>query len=128
MSAGSTVILPGGTLGVLGGGQLGRMFVHAAQAMGFRTIVLDPDPSSPAGLVAHEHLCAPYSDPQALATLAERADAVTTEFENVDAEALRWLATASPSPRAPRPCSPARTARARRRPSRPAAFRRRRTR
>lgn len=96
MSAGSTVILPGGTLGVLGGGQLGRMFVHAAQAMGYRTIVLDPDPSSPAGLVAHEHLCAPYTDSQALATLAERADAVTTEFENVDAEALRWLADRIP--------------------------------
>lgn len=96
MSASPTVILPGGTLGVLGGGQLGRMFVHAAQAMGYRTIVLDPDPTSPAGLVAHEHLCAPYTDPEALAALAERADAVTTEFENVDAAALRWLAERIP--------------------------------
>ena len=49
-------IAPGATLGVIGGGQLGRMFVHAAQSMGYRTAVLDPDPLSPAGLVAHEHI------------------------------------------------------------------------
>lgn len=58
MSQGSSSapILPGATLGVLGGGQLGRMFVHAAQAMGYRTAVLDADPTSPAGLVSHHHV------------------------------------------------------------------------
>jgi len=87
-----TVILPGATLGVMGGGQLGRMFVHAAERLGYRTIVLDPDTASPAGLVAHEHLRADYLDAAALDRLAERAAAVTTEFENVPAAALAALA------------------------------------
>ena len=80
------------TLGVLGGGQLGRMFVHAAQTLGFRTAVLDPDPDSPAGRVSHLHLQAAFTDEAALAALAQACDAVTTEFENVPAQALRVLA------------------------------------
>ena len=84
------------TLGVLGGGQLGRMFVHAAQSLGFRTVVLDPDPGSPAGQVAHEHLRAAYTDAQALDALAQACDAVTTEFENVPAQALDRLAMCRP--------------------------------
>ncbi len=80
------------TLGVLGGGQLGRMFVHAAQSLGYRTVVLDPDPESPAGLVAHEHVQADYLDEAALARMATTCDAISTEFENVPAEALRRLA------------------------------------
>ena len=60
-------LLPGSTLGVLGGGQLGRMFVHAAQAMGYFTAVLDADPTSPAGLVSHQHIQTGYEDPQGLA-------------------------------------------------------------
>src|SRR5688572_9930541 len=85
-------ILPGATLGVLGGGQLGRMFVHAAQAMGYETAVLDPDPSSPAGRVAHHHVHAEYLDLHSLRRLADLSDAVTTEFENVPANALARLA------------------------------------
>lgn len=84
------------TLGVMGGGQLGRMFVQAAQAMGYVTVVLDPDPASPAGLVAHHHIRAAYDDPQGLAELAQRCDAITTEFENVPAQALRTLAARRP--------------------------------
>jgi len=76
----------------MGGGQLGRMFVHAAQAMGYRTAVLDPDPESPAGLVSHQHIVAAYDDPAALAQLGALCAAVTTEFENVPAHALRTLA------------------------------------
>ena len=87
---------PGATLGVMGGGQLGRMFVHAAQAMGYRTAVLDPDPASPAGLVSHVHVQADYLDPAGLKQLAEVADAITTEFENVPAQALRTLAERRP--------------------------------
>lgn len=79
-------------LGVLGGGQLGRMFVHAAQQAGYVTAVLEPDPSSPAGLAAHHHLQAAYQDAGALAALADLSAAVTTEFENVPAEALAALA------------------------------------
>jgi 5-(carboxyamino)imidazole ribonucleotide synthase len=85
-------VLPGALLGVLGGGQLGRMFVHAAQAMGYRVTVLDPDPHAPAAAAADHHLCAPYDDPQALDELAATCAAVTTEFENVPADALRRLA------------------------------------
>ena len=85
------MILPGATLGVVGGGQLGRMFVHAAQSMGYFTAVLDADPGSPAGLIAHHHLRAGYLDDQALAQLAQRCDAITTEFENVPAAALQSL-------------------------------------
>jgi len=89
-------IAPGATLGVMGGGQLGRMFVHAAQQMGYRTAVLDPDTASPAGLVSHGHVEADYLDADGLARLAAQAAAVTTEFENVPAEALRTLARQLP--------------------------------
>ncbi|HEX5806039.1 MAG TPA: 5-(carboxyamino)imidazole ribonucleotide synthase, partial [Macromonas sp.] len=74
-----TPILPGehrphgrlATLGVMGGGQLGRMFVQAAQEMGYFTAVLDADPASPAGLVSHHHIQTGYEDPAGLAQLAE---------------------------------------------------------
>ncbi len=89
-------LAPGATLGVLGGGQLGRMFVHAAQAMGYRTAVLDADPASPAGLVSHVHVQTAYLDEAGLATLAAESDAVTTEFENVPAAALEQLAAKLP--------------------------------
>ncbi|QXL84064.1 5-(carboxyamino)imidazole ribonucleotide synthase [Comamonas sp. NLF-1-9] len=85
-------ILPGATLGVLGGGQLGRMFVQAAQSMGYFTAVLDPDAHSPAGRVSHHHIRSGYEDAQGLAELARLCAAVTTEFENVPAAALEQLA------------------------------------
>lgn len=84
------------TLGVLGGGQLGRMFVHAAQTLGYRTVVLDPDPNSPAGLVSHLHLKADYLDATALGRMIEECSAITTEFENVPALALATLAMHRP--------------------------------
>jgi 5-(carboxyamino)imidazole ribonucleotide synthase len=89
-------LLTGATLGVLGGGQLGRMWSHAAQALGFRTAVLDPDPNSPAGLISHVHICADYLDATALAHMASQCQAITTEFENVPAEALRQLGLSLP--------------------------------
>ena len=76
------------TLGVMGGGQLGRMFVHAAQRLGYKTAVLDPDPQSPAGLISHHHIETDYNDEAGLRRLAFMCDAVTTEFENVPAAAL----------------------------------------
>jgi 5-(carboxyamino)imidazole ribonucleotide synthase len=84
------------TLGVMGGGQLGRMFVYAAQAMGYFTAVLDPDPASPAGRVSHYHIQTAYDDEQGLAQLMQRCDAITTEFENVPAPALTTLAAHRP--------------------------------
>jgi 5-(carboxyamino)imidazole ribonucleotide synthase len=89
-------ILPGATLGVLGGGQLGRMFVHAAQSLGYDVAVLDADPSSPAGRVAQHHVHADYLDDVGLAELARWSAAVTTEFENVPAAALAQLANERP--------------------------------
>ena len=85
------MILPEATLGVLGGGQLGRMFTVAARTMGYKVIVLDPDPVSPAAALANEHLQKEYTDSEALAYLASQCAAVTTEFENVPVEALRVL-------------------------------------
>ena len=100
---GRQTILPGSavngqqaTLGVMGGGQLGRMFVHAAQRMGFCTAVLDPDPASPAGLVSHFHIQTDYRDTQGLAQMAQHCAAITTEFENVPADAMRTLGAQRP--------------------------------
>ena len=84
------------TLGVMGGGQLGRMFVHAAQRLGYETVVLDPDTQSPAGMVSHQQVQTAYGDETGLRELASLCDAVTTEFENVPASALHTLAMTLP--------------------------------
>jgi 5-(carboxyamino)imidazole ribonucleotide synthase len=90
------VIIPDAILGVLGGGQLGRMFCIAARTMGYRVWVLDPDPDSPAGALADRHLRADYLDQAALNELCAHCAAVTTEFENVPAETLEFLESAVP--------------------------------
>ncbi len=90
------MILPGSTLGLLGGGQLGRMFISAARSMGYDVIVLDPDPLSPAAHFATEHICADFHDQKALENLVQRCAAVTTEFENPPADSLAWLAERIP--------------------------------
>lgn len=86
------MILPPATLGLLGGGQLGRFFVSAAHEMGYKVWVLDPDPHSPAGRIADRHLVAAYDDFMALDAMAGGCAAVTTEFENVPAGTLDYLA------------------------------------
>jgi 5-(carboxyamino)imidazole ribonucleotide synthase len=88
---GIAMILPPATLGMLGGGQLGRFFVIAAHEMGYRVVVLDPDAQSPAGRIADQHLVATYDDEDALNRMAESCSAVTTEFENVPADSLAYL-------------------------------------
>ena len=85
------MIQPGATLGLLGGGQLGRMFTQAAQRMGYEVIVLDPDPESPAGRIASRHIRADYTDEVGLTELGTASSAVTTEFENVPAASLSFL-------------------------------------
>ena len=85
-------LAPGSWLAVLGGGQLGRMFCMAAQTLGFRVCVLEPAAECPAADVADRHLQANYDDPIALAEIARSCVAATTEFENVPAEALKFLA------------------------------------
>src|SRR5690606_20958944 len=91
-SAKLPVLMPGEWLGMLGGGQLARMFCHAAQSLGYKVAVLDPDENSPAGAVAELHIKASYTDATALDQLAARCKAVTTEFENVPAATLEQLA------------------------------------
>jgi 5-(carboxyamino)imidazole ribonucleotide synthase len=90
--SGAGVIVPPATIGMLGGGQLGRYSIVAARLMGYGTVVLDPDPDAPAGKVADTHLVAPYDDPAALDALAATCAVVTTEFENPPAAALERLA------------------------------------
>ena len=88
----SRILLPGETLGLMGGGQLGRMFAQAAATMGYHVAVLEPGQSAPAAEVSLEAIAAPYDDEAALEKLARRVKAVTTEFENVPAPALQRLA------------------------------------
>lgn len=98
-------VFPPATIGMLGGGQLGRYGLLAAKTMGYRTLMIDPDPSAPAGVVADEHLVAAYDDEHALSRLAFECDVVTTEFENPPAQALDTLAETvlvAPSPAAVR--------------------------
>ena len=86
------MILPPATIGVLGGGQLGRYFVLAAHKLGYRVVVLDPDQHSVAGQIADKHIIAAYDDVAALNQMAATCAAVTTEFENIPADTLDYLA------------------------------------
>jgi 5-(carboxyamino)imidazole ribonucleotide synthase len=85
------VISPGKAIGVLGGGQLGRMFAQAAQALGYRVHVFEPSGNSPAGAVADQETCASYDDIAALEAFARSVDVVTYEFENIPAEPLKAI-------------------------------------
>src|SRR4051794_31611770 len=79
------------TIGIIGGGQLGRMLAMAAARLNFRTIILEPQPDCPAAQLASSQIIAAYDDRTALAALAEACDVVTYEFENVPVEAARHL-------------------------------------
>lgn len=83
-------ILPGATIGVLGGGQLGRMLANAGSELGYRFVTLDPTPNGPMGQVA-EQIVADYSDAEAARKLAQQADVITYEFENVSSEVAGML-------------------------------------
>ncbi len=89
-------ILPGQTIGIVGGGQLGRMFAIAARRMGYRVHAYDPTRDAPAGQVADVEVCAPYEDLEAAKTFAHGVDVVTFEFENIPAETLRTIASIRP--------------------------------
>jgi len=86
-----SAVLPSSTLGILGGGQLGRMFVKAASSLGYDVVVFDPDPSSPAGRLAGQHICAVYEDESALDQLADLCDVLTIEFENIPLSTIHYL-------------------------------------
>jgi len=87
----SKTILPGATIGIIGGGQLGRMMTLSAKAMGYKVAVLDPTPNCPCGQVADVEIVANYNDLAAIKELAEISDVITYEFENIDYEALTFL-------------------------------------
>lgn len=89
-AAAPRTILPGATIGVLGGGQLGRMLAHAGNRLGYRFVTLDPAPDSPCGQTASQ-IVAGYADREAARELAARSDVITYEFENVDAEVAAML-------------------------------------
>ncbi len=82
------IIAPGSRLGVLGGGQLGRMFTHAAQRLGYQVVVFTDELDSPASHVANETIHGDYLDPNAIRQFAERVDVITLEFENIALEAV----------------------------------------
>lgn len=85
------VILPGQTIGIIGGGQLGRMMALAAKAQGFKIAVLDPTEDCPCGQVADITIIGEYSDINAIKKLSDVSDVITYEFENIDADGLHWL-------------------------------------
>ena len=87
----SKLILPGETIGIIGGGQLGKMMAQSAKAKGFRVIVLDPTEDCPCGQVADEQIVGSYDDLDKIKQLSEQSDVITYEFENIDADALEWL-------------------------------------
>jgi 5-(carboxyamino)imidazole ribonucleotide synthase len=86
-----TPLARGATIGIIGGGQLGRMLAIAAARMGLKTCVLEPAGNCPAAQVCNDHIAAAYDDREALARLADSCDVVTYEFENIDLDAARWL-------------------------------------
>jgi 5-(carboxyamino)imidazole ribonucleotide synthase len=89
-------LAPGSTIGILGGGQLGRMIALAAADFGLRTIVYEPEISGPAAQVTNQHMAGAYGDEVRLAAFAERVDVITYEFENVPAEAVGFLSRLKP--------------------------------
>jgi len=95
-AAADAIITPGATLGVFGGGQLGRMFAAAAARMGYRAVVFAPEADGPAARVAHDHIRADYADDDAVRRFAEACDAITLEFENVPASAVDLAADITP--------------------------------
>lgn len=86
----------GSVIGILGGGQLARMLAMAAARLGYRCIVLDPDPHAPAAQLASRHIVAGYADTAALDELARQADVITYEFENVPAATVEYLEKSRP--------------------------------
>ncbi|MHC0039441.1 5-(carboxyamino)imidazole ribonucleotide synthase [Pseudoneobacillus sp. C159] len=98
----SKVILPGSTIGIIGGGQLGRMMALAAKAQGFRIAVLEPSADSPCGQVADYEIIGAYNDRKAISRLAEVSDVITYEFENIDAGTLEWICEQAYVPQGPK--------------------------
>ncbi len=102
ISLSNKTILPGATIGIIGGGQLGRMMALAAKAQGFRIAVLEPTADSPCGQVADVEVIGAYDDREAISKLAVLSDVITYEFENIDADTLAWLCEQANVPQGPK--------------------------
>ena len=100
-----SMLMPGSTIGIIGGGQLGRMMALSARYMGFRVGVLDPTPNCPTGQVADFQITAEYDDKTAIHDLAVQSDVLTYEFENVDADAIDEVRGITATPQAPICCA-----------------------
>lgn len=101
MNLSNKTILPGSTIGIIGGGQLGRMMALAAKAQGFRIAVLEPTSDSPCGQVADYEILGAYDDRKAIGQLANISDVITYEFENIDADTLAWICEQAYVPQGP---------------------------
>ncbi|CAI6233290.1 N5-carboxyaminoimidazole ribonucleotide synthase [Bacillus subtilis] len=91
ISLSKQIIYPGAVIGIIGGGQLGKMMAVSAKQMGYKVAVVDPVKDSPCGQVADVEITAHYNDREAIRKLAEISDIITYEFENIDYDALHWL-------------------------------------
>src|SRR5260221_2216958 len=92
----ASIFLPGSTIGVMGGGQLGRMFAIAARRMGYRMHTFSPDEDTPTGQLADREVAARYDDEKAVRDFARGVDVITFEFENIPAECAGWAAEHCP--------------------------------
>ena len=113
---------PGSTVGILGGGQLGRMFGIAARRMGYRVHAFEPHPDSPAGQISDVEVNAPYADSEALKRFARQVDVISFEFENIPLSAIKEVARLRPCARAGKFCISARIGSEKRRSWRSRAF------
>ncbi|MBI0580279.1 5-(carboxyamino)imidazole ribonucleotide synthase [Neobacillus cucumis] len=95
------IILPGSTIGIIGGGQLGRMMALSAKAQGYRIAVLEPTSDSPCGQVSDFEVIGAYDDREAISKLAGISDVITYEFENIDADTLEWICERAYVPQGP---------------------------
>src|SRR5438128_216861 len=93
----SPSLLPGSTIGVMGGGQLGRMFAIAARRLGYRVHIFSPDSDTPAGQLADVEICARYEDEGAVREFAAGIDVLTFEFENIPAPSIAWASENCPA-------------------------------
>lgn len=97
MADSEAMVLPGATIGMVGGGQLGRMFALAASAMGYRVIVLADSDQSPAGQVAHEVVAGPLDNVEVIDRFASQCDVITLEFENIPAATIARCSEHAPT-------------------------------
>lgn len=127
ISLSKQIIYPGAVIGIIGGGQLGKMMAVSAKQMGYKVAVVDPVKDSPCGQVADVEITAHYNDREAIRKLAEISDIITYEFENIDYDALHWLKDHAYLPQGSKSCSLPKTVKQRKKQFNPRAVKSHRT-